>query len=449
MDDWQNKVHSMSLRAKFAVDHKILTDCDFTFGNREKDSQVISCHKLILAMTSPVFHAMFFGGMRYDGDASIEITDIEPQVFRQMVQYIYLGQSGISSYKNACDLYHAGKKYILLHLERQCIEYLSEHLEKENAIQIYEFAQFHGEDELERNAVKVIQNQASYVLKDESFLHASESTLATLLDSDRLNISSECELLAAIERWALAQDIRENTTESSARKIAAPLIKKLRLLTISKHEFVNGVATSSLLSDSEKLSLLLRIIGADYPPMMNGLCEKRSKRKPCREIMNTILEFDEVTDALCDGSEWFTSVFTTNTPVVLLGIEINLQKRGEEGVYKENLMVKVGLAFKEDHFAEESLLRTVPYNSTAQVMLPYPPLLQPGVQYAVHVFLCSPGVYPLGNHTTLTCKHTNLELEFVSHASWEQCHPWNTTVLSSLIFTDVVETDDAKVNADE
>ncbi|CAA9996878.1 unnamed protein product, partial [Nesidiocoris tenuis] len=192
------------------------------------------------------------------------------------------GSSGISSYKNACDLYHAGKKYILLHLERQCIEYLSEHLEKENAIQIYEFAQFHGEDELERNAVK-----------------------------------------------------------------------------------------------------------------------------------------------------------------------INLQKRGEEGVYKENLMVKVGLAFKEDHFAEESLLRTVPYNSTAQVMLPYPPLLQPGVQYAVHVFLCSPGVYPLGNHTTLTCKHTNLELEFVSHASWEQCHPWNTTVLSSLIFTDVVETDDAKVNADE
>ncbi|KAF6208168.1 hypothetical protein GE061_016619 [Apolygus lucorum] len=435
MEDWQNKVDSLSLRAKFAVDHKILTDCEFTFERKDK----ICCHKLILAMTSPVFHAMFFGGMKHDGDHSVEITDIEPHVFKQMIQYIYVGQSSISSCKDACDLYHAAKKYLILHLEHQCIEYLLNHIDKENVIQIYEFAQFHGEKELEKRAVKEIQCHATSILKDESFLQASEATLMTLLELERLNISSECELLAAVERWAMAQIAREDSAGFTVRKVAKPFIRKLRLLTISKHEFVTGVACSSLLNDSEKLSLLLRIIGSNFPPMMNGLCEKKSKRKPCREIMKTTLQFEEISDARCDGSEWFTSIFTTNTRITLLGIEINLQKYDDDSLYKENLMVKVGLAHKEDHFAETSLLRTVPYNSKAQVMFPNPPVLEMFDQYAVHVFLCSPGIYPLGYHSKLSCTNTNVEIDILSHTSWEQCHPWNTTVLSSLIYTDVIE----------
>ena len=102
-------------------------------------------------------------------------------------------------------------------------------------------------------------------------------------------------------------------------------------------------------------------------------------------------------------------------------------------------MVKVGLAHQEDHFAETSLLRSVPYNSEAQVMFPNPPVLEVGHSYAVHVFLCSPGIYPLGHNRKLNCTNSNVEIDFVSHTSWEQCHPWNSTVLSSLIYTDVIE----------
>lgn len=45
----------------------------------------------------------------------------------------------------------------------------------------------------------------SVVIKSSSFLDACESTLNVILDMKRLNISSELELVLAVERWAVAQ----------------------------------------------------------------------------------------------------------------------------------------------------------------------------------------------------------------------------------------------------
>lgn len=41
-------------------------------------------HKLFLAMSSPVFHAMFYGEMAEK--ESVEIKDIEPDAFKGMLQ---------------------------------------------------------------------------------------------------------------------------------------------------------------------------------------------------------------------------------------------------------------------------------------------------------------------------------------------------------------------------
>lgn len=54
------------------------TDCTFVFGTEK-----LAAHKTILCCVSPVFEAMFYGGLKEQGDVVIE--DIEIEVFRKMI----------------------------------------------------------------------------------------------------------------------------------------------------------------------------------------------------------------------------------------------------------------------------------------------------------------------------------------------------------------------------
>ncbi|KAL6873504.1 hypothetical protein ACP4OV_013586 [Aristida adscensionis] len=50
----------------------------------------VAAHKCVLAARSPVFMAELFGGMREDAAAPrVEVEDMEPEVFRELVRFIY------------------------------------------------------------------------------------------------------------------------------------------------------------------------------------------------------------------------------------------------------------------------------------------------------------------------------------------------------------------------
>jgi len=48
--------------------------------------QEFGAHKLFLAMSSPVFEAMFFGGMAEKSDP-IPILDVQPEAFKALLEY--------------------------------------------------------------------------------------------------------------------------------------------------------------------------------------------------------------------------------------------------------------------------------------------------------------------------------------------------------------------------
>ncbi|XP_014244392.1 BTB/POZ domain-containing protein 2-like [Cimex lectularius] len=430
MDDWQNNVKSLAQRAKFLLHNQILCDCTFLLSGEE-----IKCHKLFLASTSPVFYTMFYGQLPQP-DKPIIITDIEENIFHDMLGYIYEDKLELTNYKHACQVYNAAQKYIILPLQQSCLMYMKKCLNHENVIHLYEFAKFHGEDDLAKHCLKEIQLNTSNILQSKAFCYASFTTLNTILDLNRLNISSEMELIKAIDKWANFNSSKKDTM--SPKIIANELITKLRLLTVSQNEFFTGISDSRLLNDSEKLAVLMRIIKPDFPPMENGLCEKKIKRKPCKAKSISTLDIQDQREARFDGSEWFTSIFTVNTSIDLIGVVINLQINDMPGEYKENIMVKVGMANSQDYFTEGSLYGHVKYNSKAEILFNTISTLDPFKEYSMHIFLCTSGIYAIGTHSQRICKDANVEIDFLSHSSWERSHPWNTTVLSSIIYTDPI-----------
>ena len=77
-ENWQTKCTSISQRTKYIFNTALLSDVKFIvpMSNGESESKVIPAHKLVLAIGSPVFFAMFCGQMADTRD-SIELPDCE------------------------------------------------------------------------------------------------------------------------------------------------------------------------------------------------------------------------------------------------------------------------------------------------------------------------------------------------------------------------------------
>lgn len=62
-------------------------DVQFIFALNSNDVIKISAHKKVLAASSPVFYAMFYGPLKECGD--VKIVDVSPDAFREFLQLFY------------------------------------------------------------------------------------------------------------------------------------------------------------------------------------------------------------------------------------------------------------------------------------------------------------------------------------------------------------------------
>ena len=68
------------------------------------DTVTIPCHKLVLAICSPVFANMFFSAktvpipeLRYDGDAEVTMKNTDPDIITMIVEFCYNRKLELSS----------------------------------------------------------------------------------------------------------------------------------------------------------------------------------------------------------------------------------------------------------------------------------------------------------------------------------------------------------------
>lgn len=267
--DWQITRREVKERGQYLLESGIWSDCRFIVGT-EPNQQVLEGHKLFLAMASPVFEAMFYGGMAEKDP--IAILDVQPDAFKALLEYIYTDKINLTSFDQACELCYGAKKYMLPHLVEECTKYLWSDLYPKNACRAYEFAKLFEEPVLMEKCVHIICNQTQEVLSESSFDDVELSTILTVFDQEVLNITSELELFNALTRYATRHNQSSGAKVPRLDGIASqpqegymqhPTIRdalmKIRFLTLSPQQFAEGPATSSLLSQSEKFAILMNI----------------------------------------------------------------------------------------------------------------------------------------------------------------------------------------------
>uniref|UniRef100_A0A4W4ETJ2 SPOPL protein n=1 Tax=Electrophorus electricus TaxID=8005 RepID=A0A4W4ETJ2_ELEEL len=126
------------------------TDCTLYVGGQE-----FRAHKSILAARSPVFNAMFEHEMEESKKNRVDISDVDPDVFKEMMGFIYTGKAP-NLERMADSLLAAADKYALERLKVMCEEALCSGLSVDNVADTLILADLHSAEQLKTQAIDFI-----------------------------------------------------------------------------------------------------------------------------------------------------------------------------------------------------------------------------------------------------------------------------------------------------
>ncbi|ESO11618.1 hypothetical protein HELRODRAFT_156237 [Helobdella robusta] len=255
----------------FMFNNELMADVHFIMTNDGKETSqkniTIPAHKFVLSISSSVFDAMFNGQLAHpaDDNLTIEITDIEPAAFLNLLRFFYTDQVTLCPETVMATLY-AAKKYAASLLEFACVDYLKSNLNGDNACMLLAQARLFDEPQLATMCLEVIDHSTLEAVAADSFTEIDLETLCIVLQRDSLEIR-ESNLYSAVIRWAQAECSRNNLTATAEnqRRVLDKALNFIRFPLMSIEEFASGPAQSNLLSDKEVVQIFLYFTAKPRP----------------------------------------------------------------------------------------------------------------------------------------------------------------------------------------
>ncbi|XP_043479835.1 speckle-type POZ protein-like [Leptopilina heterotoma] len=165
---------------------------DVTFN---VEDQKFTAHKIILASRSPVFAAMFKNKMTEGLTSVVEIDDIKPAIFQQMLNFIYTDRVE-NLEESAFELLYVAEKYQLGKLKILSINSLNDKLSSKSVIKTLEVAELYSIDLLKNECLKFINDRRCDIIETKEFqqlLLNRPSLSIDILKVDRARRSECCE----------------------------------------------------------------------------------------------------------------------------------------------------------------------------------------------------------------------------------------------------------------
>ena len=220
------------------------------------ESKAIPAHKFVLAISSPVFYAMFYGELAETKD-SVEISDCEYESLLELFRFIYSDEASLTP-DNVMQLMYLAKKYILPSLVDKCSTYLQENLSPSNVFTVLSNAQKYEEKDLLDHCWKVIEKETEEAVKSDGFMTIERSVLEEFVEKETLNIK-EVELFKAVDRWAGKECEKQGlVAEGSVKRtiLGERIVKGIRFPAMEQKEFARVVLECDILSKKEVCDLV-------------------------------------------------------------------------------------------------------------------------------------------------------------------------------------------------
>ena len=219
--DWQTTKGTVRERTAFLFNNSLMSDITFVLTDPDGTQVRVPAHKLVLAIGSPVFEAMFYGELA-EKTREIELPDTEPPYLLEFLRFLYCDKPELTT-DNVFGVLYLAQKYIVPSLADKCWAFIDENtcvcLESDNAI--------------------------------SGTLHPD--MLYSLVRRETLHITKELELFQATKHWAETK-LKHRDLEPSGeavRNMLGEAITCIRFPTISPEDFARHVVPSSVLTSEE------------------------------------------------------------------------------------------------------------------------------------------------------------------------------------------------------
>ncbi|XP_075235967.1 BTB/POZ domain-containing protein 1-like isoform X2 [Lycorma delicatula] len=233
-------------------------------------------HKCILGNASPVFQAMLYGDL--SNEVAIKIENMEPEIFRKLLLFIYSDRIEFTSVDNACLIYDAAEMYNIPQLKKISEDYIVSNISVSDICYLYEFLKLHDNVSIKCVYMDIVEQETKSVLASKDFVTVDVGFLNELIEMPFLEIDSELELFKEIEKWARNQAEIQGKCLSRIAPSLSDVFTKVRFLSMTVGEFAEGPGLSKLLSTDDKLSLILNIIKPGMCPIPDRFCTIRTNR---------------------------------------------------------------------------------------------------------------------------------------------------------------------------
>ena len=168
--NWQTTRPTVRERTKFMFNNEHLSDVKFSVRGSDGESEtdrLITAHKFVLSIGSPVFEAMFYGELAETKD-TIQLPDCDYESLLELFRYLYSDEVNLSG-SSVLGVLYLAKKYMVPSLADKCKDYLQDKLAPSNVFTILPTALKYEEKNLVDRCWKVIDSQTEQALKLDGF----------------------------------------------------------------------------------------------------------------------------------------------------------------------------------------------------------------------------------------------------------------------------------------
>ena len=383
--DWQLSKKTVLERNCHMFNNPLMSDIKFTCG--ESKRKYFYAHKYVLATSSPVFYAMFYGDLA-EKNSVIHLEDADEESFEVFLRFLYTDECTIKP-EIAVRVMYLAKKYIILTLTEKCVKVLQDSMKPENVITVLEQTIHFDEKELEKKCWEMIDNKASEAVTSDAFNDISQKTLINLLKRESLKIE-EVQLFQAVLKWSESECSKKGmeVIGKNKRAVLRDAIYQIRFLSMSEKEFVQFVSLTDLLPGEEILPIIHKFNGFDDPNLKWKLQKRHmetSQKIRCRR-------FDNCTSVWGYSGESDCLSFSVNKPATFYGVCLF----GDSNCSKYDVTLEVKNAKVSGTYTSECKSRS-PLIYGYDVMLPTPISVKQNEVVTMVATVSGPRSYSGGN----------------------------------------------------
>lgn len=311
------------------------------------DSWTYCVEREQLAERSEVFRAMLTGPLAppssTDSPQLLQLHHIDKRAFRHFLRYLRDEPVNFISVPTARATLDAAHQYLCPGLAQLAVTHLKNHLTPSTVLEIYQGLGLYANDLRERGehsdsdrslnsptelspsaddagaiatvctdlllkCLSVIDSNPAMVLGQERFEELSIQEVVELAHRDTLNLSSECILFSALDRWATAECRRQGIEPLPTNKrlvLSDDICFSVRYLLMNDREFVSGPMASGILTNEECVHIVSKILG--HPESSKNNSRRSSTTIHPSRLSNTprigIYKYDEDCNMLRPGKK--------------------------------------------------------------------------------------------------------------------------------------------------